>query len=364
VLITNIKEVFIMPLSSTRATAIMPVYNREEYLKDTIDSVLNQSFADFEFIIVDDGSSDRSVQIIKSYNDPRIKLLINETNRGTSYSRNLAIDISRSKYIITIDSDDINLPQRFAKQIAYMDAHPAVGICGSWVKTIGETEGGLWRCAVQPDIVHCRTLFEAVLCHPSTIIRRKYLDEYSLRYSVELKRAQDWDLYCRGARHFQVVNIPEVLVYYRTRNYPKSSSDEDLISQKYYYFYEIDKRNFQALNLQPTQAEMLVHRRLGNLELKKDPAFVIEANKWLNKLYSANQLAQVYPQSTFHQVLGGYWLEVCSYVSDSPWKTAQQFFASPYFDIHSLSYISKAKILSRWLMKKCYFKLKNSLNFS
>jgi glycosyltransferase involved in cell wall biosynthesis len=353
-----------MSTTNVRATAIMPVYNREEYLKDTIDSVLNQTFTDFEFIIIDDGSSDRSVQIIESYNDPRIKLFINESNRGTSYSRNRAIDLSSGEYIITIDSDDINLPQRFAKQIVYMDTHPAVGICGTWVKTIGETEGGLWRCAVKPDIVHCRTLFEAVLCHPSTIIRRKYLDQHSLRYSIELKRAQDWDLYCRGARHFQVVNIPEVLVYYRGRNYPKSSSDEDLMSQKYYYFYEIDKRNFQALNLQPTQAEMLVHRRLGNLELKKEATFVTEANKWLNKLYLANQLAKVYPQTTFHQVLAGYWLEVCSYVSTSPLQAVQHFFASPYLDINNLSLMSKAKILSKWLVKKSYFELKNVLKIT
>ena len=349
---------------NVRATAVMPVYNREEFLKETIDSVLNQTFSDFEFIIVDDGSTDRSVEIIKSYQDPRIKFFLNEGNRGTSYSRNRAIDLSSSDYIITIDSDDINLPQRFATQIAYMDAHPEIGICGSWVKTIGEVAGELWRCAVKPDIVHCRTLFEAVLCHPSTIIRRKYLDEYSLRYSVELKRAQDWDLYCRGARHFQVANIPEVLVYYRWRKYPTNLSDEELMSQKYYYFYEIDKRNFQALNLQPTEAEMLVHRRLGNLELKKEQNFVCEANKWLSKLLSANQTAKVYPQSTFLQVLAGYWWEVCNYSSDSPLQAVKQFFNSPYLDIKNLSAISKAKIVGKALVKKTYFSLKNALKRS
>lgn len=349
-----------MSSQNPRATAVMPVYNREEYLKDTIDSVLTQTFTDFEFIIVDDGSTDRSVEIIKSYKDPRIKFLQNDKNRGTSYSRNRAIDIAKGDYIFTIDSDDINLPQRFAKQIAYMDSHPEVGICGTWVKTIGELEGQMWRCAVKPDIVHCRTLFEAVLCHPSTIIRRQYLEDYSLRYSVELKRAQDWDLYCKGARHFQVANMPEVLVYYRWRKYGKNFSDEELMSQKFYYFYEIDKRNFQALNLQPTEAEMLVHRRLGNPELKKDPTFVLEANQWLNKLYLANQVAKVYPQSTFHQVLAGYWLEVCSYISDSPLQAVKHFFDSPYLDIKNLTAISKAKILGRWLIKKIYFGLKKA----
>ncbi|MFB2834785.1 glycosyltransferase family 2 protein [Floridanema evergladense] len=353
-----------MSTQNPHASAIMPVYNREEYLKETIDSVLNQTFTDFEFIIIDDGSSDRSVEIIKSYKDPRIKLFLNDKNSGTSYSRNRGIDLSSGDYIITIDSDDINLPQRFATQIAYMDSHPEVGICGSWVKTIGEVAGELWRCAVNPEIVHCRTLFEAVLCHPSTIIRRKYLDEYSLRYSVELKRAQDWDLYCRGARHFQVANIPEVLVYYRWRKYGKNLSDEELMSQKYYYFYEIDKRNFSALNLQPTEQEMLVHRRLGNLELKKDRDFVIEANKWLNKLLEANQIAKVYPQSTFHQVLAGYWLEVCNYASDSPLQAIRQFFNSSYLDIQGLSATRKAKLLGKWLIKKSYSSLKNTLKHS
>ncbi|MFB2892351.1 glycosyltransferase family 2 protein [Aerosakkonemataceae cyanobacterium BLCC-F50] len=353
-----------MSSQNPRASAIMAVYNSGEYLKETIDSVLNQTFTDFEFIIIDDGSRDRSVEIIKSYQDPRIKLLLNEENRGTGYSRNRGIEASRGEYIITIDSDDINLPQRFAKQIAYMDSHPEVGICGSWIETIGEAAGELWRCAVKPDIVHCRTLFEAVLCHPSTIIRRKYLDEYSLRYAVELRRAQDWDLYCRGARHFQITNIPEVLVYYRWRKYGKNLSDEELISKTYYYFYEIDKRNFQVLNLQPTEQEMLVHRRLGNLELKKDQDFVLEANKWLNKLFAANQIAKIYPQSTFLQVLAGYWWEVCSYASDSPLQAVSQFFNSPYLDIKSLSATGKATLLGKSLVKKSYLILKNALKAS
>lgn len=347
-----------------RASAIMPVYNREKYLKETIDSVLNQTFKNFEFIIIDDGSTDKSVEIVKSYDDPRIKLFLNEGNRGTSYSRNRAIDLSCGDYIITIDSDDINLPERFAKQIAYMDTHPEVGICGSWVKTIGEVEGELWRCAVKPDIVHCRTLFEAVLCHPSTIIRREFLDKYSLRYDTELKRAQDWDIYCRGARHFQVANMPEVLVYYRWRNYPKNLSDEELMSQRYYYFYEIDKRNFKALNLQPAEDEMLIHRRLGNLELKKDRDFVTEANRWLQKLHSTNKVANVYPQSTFHRVLAGYWLEVCSYAFSSPVQAWNRFFDSPYLDIGSLTAIDKAKILGKWFVKRSYFTLKTALKGS
>lgn len=343
-----------------RASAIMPVYNRENYIKKAIDSVLNQTCKDFEFIIIDDGSTDRTVEIIKSYQDPRIKLYLNETNQGGGYSRNRAIDLAGGEYIINVDSDDINLPERFAKQIAYMDSHHEVGICGTWVKTIGEVEGQLWRCAVKPDIVHCRTLFEAVLCHPSTILRREFLDRYSLRYDIELKRAQDWDLYCRGARHFQIANIPEVLLYYTWRNYPKNLSDEELLSQRYYYFYEIDKRNFKALNLQPIEDEMLIHRRLGNLELKKDRDFVVAANKWLNKLLSANQIARIYPQSTFHQVLAGYWLEVCTYASDSPMQTWKQFFDSPYLEVSSLTWIDKARILGKKLVKQLYFSLKKA----
>ncbi|MCL1472408.1 glycosyltransferase family 2 protein [Argonema antarcticum] len=344
-----------------RATAVMPVYNREQYLKETIDSVLTQTFQDFEFIIIDDGSTDKSVEIIESYHDPRIKLFLNEKNQGTSYSRNRAIDLSSGEYIITIDSDDINVPDRFTKQIAYMDSHPEVGVCGSWVKTIGEVSGELWRCAVNPEIIHCRTLFEAVMCHPTTILRRQFLDRYSLRYTLELRRAQDWDLYCRGARHFAIANIPEVLVYYRWRNYPKNLSDEELKSERYYFFYEIDKRNFQALNLQATEDEMLIHRRLGNLELKRDSDFVTKANKWLHKLHSANKVAHVYPQPTFLQVLAGYWLEVCSNASSSPLETWHRFFDSPYLEISSLTAIDRAKILGKRFVKESYFNLKKAL---
>jgi hypothetical protein len=196
------------------------------------------------------------------------------------------------------------------------------------------------------------------LCHPSTIIRRQFLEQYSLRYC---KGCEDWDMWCRGALHFQIVNIPQVLLYYRTRNYPKNLDDSELKTAQYEPFYEIDKKNLKALNLQPTEVESLIHRRLGSLDLKKDSAFVFAANMWLHKLYSANKIVDIYPQSTFHQVLAEYWLAVCNNTSSSSLQTWNKFFNSPYLEIGSLNRRVKVNIFVKWFVKQGYFFIKRAL---
>lgn len=338
-----------MIINQPRASVVMPVYNSEKHLRAAIDSVLNQTFKNFEFIILDDASTDNSVDIVKSYTDPRIKLVINEKNQGISYSLNRGIELSESEYIIRMDSDDICLPKRFTKQITFMDSHPKVGVCGTWVKTIGAEEGVVWRPSTKPDIVHCTTLFSAVLCHPSTIIRRQFLDQYSLRYCIEVSGFEDWDMWRRGARHFPIVNIPQVLLYYRTREYPPIEKDSDFNAPLYRLYHELDRRNFKDLNLQATEEETLIHRRLGSLKLKTDSDFVVSANQWLHKLYSANQITNIYPQSAFHQVLAHYWLRICNNISSSSIESWTNFCNSPHFDTKSLNKVVKCKILTKCL---------------
>jgi len=335
-----------------RASVVMPVYNSEKYLKSAMDSILEQSFKNFDFIIIDDASTDNSLEIIKSYTDPRIKLVINNKNQGISYSLNRGINLSSGEYIIRMDSDDISLPKRFEKQIAFMDSHPKFGVCGTWVKTIGAEEGVVWRPSTKPDIVHCTTLFSAVLCHPSTIIRRTFLEQYSLRYCLEVSGFEDWDMWRRAAIHFPIVNIPQVLLYYRTRKYPKILNDSDFKAPLYDLFYELDRRNFKALNLQPTEAEVLIHRRLGSLLLKRDEDFVTSANKWLDKLYSANKVAKIYPEDTLHQLLAHYWLRLCNNSSSSPSESWNKFCNSPYLDIKNLNKVVKFKIFAKCFLRK------------
>jgi glycosyltransferase involved in cell wall biosynthesis len=330
----------------------MPIYNSQEYLRCAIESVLNQTFSDFEFIIIDDCSTDDSSLIVRSYHDPRIRLFKNEQNQGISCSLNRGLDLSNGEYIIRMDSDDICLPTRFAKQVSFMEQHPEVGVCGSWVKTIGQSES-LWKPSTKPEFVHCATLFSAVLCHPSTILRCELLDRYTLRYCLEVSGFEDWDMWRRGACHFSITNIPQVLLHYRTNNWITNQDtlrDEDFSAPSFRLFHELDRRNLNALGLEATNEERLIHRRLGSLAFKDDKAFIMAANQWLEKLYLANNKAGIYPHLPLQQTLADRWLKVCKFASETPAQAWKLFWDSPYFDLNRFSLSIKAKFFVKLLM--------------
>jgi glycosyltransferase involved in cell wall biosynthesis len=119
-----------------RISVVMSVYNGEKYLRQAIESILQQTYTDFEFIIIDDGSTDSSREIIQSYDDKRIRLVINEQNIGLTKSLNKGIRLAKGEFIARMDADDISLPQRFEKQVAYLDSHPEVGVLGTYANII------------------------------------------------------------------------------------------------------------------------------------------------------------------------------------------------------------------------------------
>lgn len=116
----------------------MPVYNAEKFLKPAIESILNQTFSDFELIIIDDNSNDKTADIIKSYNDNRIKHIVNPNRIGFTNSLNQGLKIAQGDYIARMDADDISDPERFSKEIEFLENNPDIGVCGSWMKIIDE----------------------------------------------------------------------------------------------------------------------------------------------------------------------------------------------------------------------------------
>jgi len=125
-------------MSVPRVTVTMMVYNAERYLRQAIDSVLNQTFTDFELLFLDDASTDRSLEIIQSYSDPRIRLIRNENNRGVAYSRSKALPLARGEYVAVLDADDVALPERLQVQVSYLDSHPDICLVGSSCQVIEE----------------------------------------------------------------------------------------------------------------------------------------------------------------------------------------------------------------------------------
>ena len=207
-------------MSQTPAiSVVMAVHNRERFLAEAIDSILAQTFDDFEFIIVDDGSTDGSAGIIRAYaaRDRRIRRLQFERNRGVAASSNLGIRHARGQFIARMDSDDISLPQRFETQLAHLRAHPEIGVLGCGLVMADEclARRENWDYPAQHALIAYKVLFSGSgLGHATTVMRRKALLE-AQGYREGVFHAVDIDLWTRLLGIARFANLPQRLYIYR-----------------------------------------------------------------------------------------------------------------------------------------------------
>lgn len=209
-----------------KISVLMPVYNTpEEYLREAMESILNQTYEDFEFIILNDGSTNNSEDVIKSYNDKRIKYYKNEKNEGLIFSRNKLLDIAKGKYIAHLDSDDIALPERFQKQVDFLEAHSEISLLGTWMEIFPEKE--IITKEKYP------TLFDMIrenqFMNSSVMYNREVFQKYNLTYNSEFIVAEDYDLWSRAINHIKTANLQEILIKYRSHGNNISKSKQDLM---------------------------------------------------------------------------------------------------------------------------------------
>ena len=208
----------------------MPVFNSENFIVEAINSILGQSLSDFEFIIIDDASVDRSAEIIKSYSDPRIKLIVKSQNTGYTESLNMGIRIAQGRYIARMDSDDVSMDGRLAKQVEMMDLNQEIAVCGTWVEIIPSRE--IVRYPIDFEELKIALLDNCALAHPTVMMRRKFLVEHGMLYDKSFEPSEDYDLWTRIASKGRIVNIPEPLLLYRQH-------DQQISHTK----YALQKRN-------------------------------------------------------------------------------------------------------------------------
>lgn len=197
-------------------SVIMPVYNSGLYLKDAIDSILTQSFADFELIIFNDGSVDNSAEIIESYNDPRIQFVNNSYNQGYVPLLNEGLKRAKGKYIARMDADDISESQRFALQYAYMEAHPDCILCGSRFSVIGSEDRS--ELPLDNETIKLKLLYITPFCHPSVMIRNEVLQQHNIQYNTAHSPAEDHEMWVQLSAYGSFHNMEESLLRYRVHD--------------------------------------------------------------------------------------------------------------------------------------------------
>lgn len=211
-------------------SVIMSVYNGETYLNESIDSILSQTYRNFEFIIVNDGSTDGTRDILSSYNDSRLRI-IHQPNRGVSKAKNRAIKLCKGVYFAIQDADDISLEKRLEVQVDFLESHPEIAVVGGFNQQIYPhrprfTQTNIWP--TEPEKIRRILPQKNCMCHGSAMFRRSVIDLVGM-YDESLRFAHDWDLFLRISERFDLAIIPQVL--YKLRIHPDSLTRTEEVCQ-------------------------------------------------------------------------------------------------------------------------------------
>jgi len=284
-------------MSTPTVSVVLPIYNGAAFLREAVDSILTQTFHDLELILVDDGSTDGSRRIAEDYaqRDARVKVLSNAQAKGVSGALNTGLEVATGVYLARMDADDISLPERLQKQVAYLEEHPEVTLCGTWVRLMGEHAGTEWKLATDWEAIRCTMLFHNAVAHPTVMWRRADFLRHGWHYAGH-GLAQDYELWTRIAGTVRIVNLPDVLLLYRVHarsvtqvHAPQPQADDRAIQL----------RQLQLLDLVPTAEELEIHVCLSRPLLQPTQTFVQQATAWLDKILAANERSGVFPKTVF-----------------------------------------------------------------
>lgn len=282
-------------------SVIMPTYNAEKYISTAIESILQQTFEDFEFIIIDDASTDQTYDIICSYHDKRITRIRNQRNLGVAACINKGILIAHSEFIARMDSDDISKPDRFQKQVQFMNANSNLGISGTHMEII-DNKGKVIKehlKKIGDETIKVSLFFgHTSFAHPSIMMRSRMIDMYHLRYDTAFQYAEDFDLYCRCSSFMAMDNYPECLVQYRI--HPES------VSQKYKQQQVIDAKTALYLHLRRLRVpfslkDFNIHTQFAFPDVNRKHSYAKKIFEWVDYLNVWNEKNNIFSKDLFEK---------------------------------------------------------------
>ncbi len=327
-----------------QVTVLMPVYNGEKYLAEAIESILTQTYTDFELLIINDGSRDRSVEIIQSYDDRRIRLVNNEHNLGLVKTLNKGLDQALGKYIARMDQDDVSLPERLAEQVSYLDHHPKIGLCGTWIEVFG-LGSYIEKYPTDHDTIKASLLFYNALAHPTVVMRKQMFEQYDLRYSIEYLHAEDYELWLRCSNCFEIANLGQVLLKYRTTptSYCRVFTAEQAATLR-----RIDERNMRLLDIRVRNEYLELHKKIRDMQFIASREFVDQTAEWLELLCAANRAKKYYSNQALFRIAADYWFRVSRNARKLGLWTFWRFVRSPISGMHK-----QRNLVSLYLLLSC-----------
>lgn len=295
-----------------RVSVVIPVYNKAPYLKECFDSVFAQTYSDLEIIAVDDRSTDDSLAVLRSFRDPRLRVVVLDRNLGPAGAAQHGMDLARGEYIVRMDADDIMFPDRIERQVEFMDANPEIGASGGHVVLFGDdSHTVVFPCT--NDKCKAELIFGVPISQGAGIFRTSVLRDAGVRYRAEWPRvAEDWLFFLELAPHTEFGNIDLPVIYYRrgTQNIRKGE-DMDSLRAK------ILKLALPTLGLAPDQHNILNHcLNIPVFMGKVDRVMVREFRVWLDHIKEIHAHGEVFSAEALSDRLELTWQKLYHYLPD------------------------------------------------
>ncbi len=295
-------------MNKPRVSVLMATYNTpEEWICEAIDSILKQTYSDFEFIIVDDCSTQNMDKVKEKYLDNRIIWVRNKENMGLTKSLNRALEMAKGEYIARIDSDDIAMPERLEVQVSFMDRHPEIIVSGTYRRAFGtENKDEKWNLPITREEQQAQLFFfNCGVTHPTAMLRKSMLDEYGIKYNENYKKAQDYGMWVQCTRYAPMAMIPQILLKYRKSSQQISCAGR--MSQKENAArVKIDQ--LEAIGIFATEKEKNLHIAFCLNETTVD---VNALECWIERLRYANDVTSYFEKRVFERILAKRWYDWC-----------------------------------------------------
>jgi glycosyltransferase involved in cell wall biosynthesis len=310
-------------------SVIMPVYNVDLYVAESIESMLNQTFSDFEFIIINDGSTDKTAEIVASYKDPRIVFVNHPVNRKKIACLNDGLKMAKGKYIALMDGDDISLRSRLEKQYNYLEENSEIGLCGVWFECFGEFNKEV-RYPTRHDEIYFDLFTKCPLT--ATLIRKNILLNHNIIFDADFF-SEDSYIYVKLAHITKLANYPEILYKYRIHIKQVSQKFKSLIRPSIIHEKNIHFNNLIIkLTRQPNKegVEFYPTKQLSLNDIKKFEKLIL-------KLIEENEREKIFPQHIIEQSLSKQWYRLFDFLPYNNINGLIYFILSPLRKISNLT---------------------------
>jgi glycosyltransferase involved in cell wall biosynthesis len=337
-----------MEAPPARVTVLITLYNKGAYVAETVRSVLSSTFTDFELLLVDDASTDGGLEVVRGIEDPRVRILESPVNTGRAAAANRGYDHACGEYVAVLDADDLMHPERLAKQVAFMDAHPEVGVCGSWSRMMGDPSQ-LVRMPATDEACRAVMLFGMPVLYPAAMIRRAVLEDNRLRCDA------DWHLpgmdhlfMLHIGAHAAYANLQEPLLTYRMGE-NNMRHGRDTVTDR----FALERELFNFLQIAATDAEVEMHLAFHNLFRRPFHAADVRALwAWKNRLGRINRERGLFPAKLFEAELERRWDRLFHlFAGQSVGAAMAHFRLSGNWSTARLAYLGKVTA-NRWLDRK------------